>query len=79
VLEVVAAFAEACGRPVPYEVAPRRLGDVAERVADATAVARAWSWCPTRDLTDMCRDAWHFQRLNPHGYGGSARRPDNKA
>ncbi|MFF8393339.1 UDP-glucose 4-epimerase GalE [Streptomyces sp. NPDC016172] len=78
VLEVVAAFSEACGRILPYEVAPRRPGDVAELVADATAVARTWSWRPTRDLSDMCRDAWHFQRLNPHGYDGSARRPATK-
>ncbi|MEV0219641.1 UDP-glucose 4-epimerase GalE [Streptomyces sp. NPDC050704] len=78
VLDVVAAFSEACGRPIPYEVAPRRPGDVTELVADATAVARAWGWRPTRDLADMCRDAWRFQRLNPRGYAGSARRPNAK-
>jgi UDP-glucose 4-epimerase len=78
VLDVVAAFSAACGRPVPYEVVPRRPGDVPELVADASAVARAWGWRPTRDLTDICRDAWHFQRLNPHGYTDSARRPNTK-
>ncbi|MEU8752855.1 UDP-glucose 4-epimerase GalE [Streptomyces chartreusis] len=78
VLEVVAAFSEACGRPVPYEFAPRRPGDAAALVADVTAVSRAWGWSPTRDLTDMCRDAWRFQRLNPHGYECSARRPEPK-
>jgi UDP-glucose 4-epimerase len=78
VLDVVAAFSTACGRPVPYEVVPRRPGDVAELVADASAVARAWGWRPTRDLADICRDAWHFQQLNPHGYTNSARRPNTK-
>lgn len=78
VLDVVAAFSRACGRPVPYEVAPRRPGDVAELVADASAVARAWGWHPLRNLDDMCRDAWHFQRLNPRGYAGSPRRPGSK-
>ncbi|GAA2964425.1 UDP-glucose 4-epimerase GalE [Kitasatospora cinereorecta] len=73
VLEVVAAFREASGRPVPYDVVPRRPGDVTELVADASAVARAWEWRPTRDLADMCRDAWRFQQLNPSGYAGSAR------
>ena len=74
VLDVVAAFSLACGRPIPYELAPRRAGDMAELVTDTTAVARAWGWHPTRDLDDMCRDAWRFQQLNPHGYAGSARR-----
>ncbi len=78
VLDVVAAFSEACGRPIPYEVAPRRPGDATELVADATAVARAWGWHPTRNLADMCRDAWRFQQLNPSGYAGSARRPNTK-
>ncbi|MEU6252697.1 UDP-glucose 4-epimerase GalE [Streptomyces sp. NPDC047043] len=78
VLDVVAAFSEACGRSVPYEIVPRRPGDVAELVADASAVARDWGWRPTRDLTDMCRDAWRFQRLNPHGYAGAVRRPNSK-
>ncbi|MGP4048925.1 UDP-glucose 4-epimerase GalE [Streptomyces sp. 2A115] len=78
VLDVVAAFSDACGRPLPSEVAPRRPGDVAELVADASAVTRVWGWRPTRDLTDMCRDAWRFQRLHPRGYEGSARRPHTK-
>ncbi|MEU9169710.1 UDP-glucose 4-epimerase GalE [Streptomyces sp. NPDC048420] len=78
VLDVVAAFSAACGGPIPYDVVPRRPGDVAELIADAGAVARAWDWRALRDLDDMCRDAWRFQRLNPHGYAGSARRPGAK-
>jgi UDP-glucose 4-epimerase len=78
VLDVVDAFSRACGRPLPYDVVPRRPGDVAELVADATAVTRAWGWHPTRDLSDVCRDAWRFQRLNPDGHVESARRPGTK-
>lgn len=78
VLEVVAAFGEACGRPIPYDIAPRRPGDVRELVADATAVARDWGWRPVRNLADMCRDAWRFQRLNPSGHAGSARQANRK-
>ncbi|MCM1943279.1 UDP-glucose 4-epimerase GalE [Streptomyces sp. G3] len=78
VLDVVRAFSAASGRPIPYDVVGRRPGDVPELVADARAVARAWGWRPTRDLAAMCRDAWHFQKLNPHGYAGSARRPGTK-
>ncbi|WBB59586.1 UDP-glucose 4-epimerase GalE [Streptomyces sp. WMMC500] len=68
VLELVAAFTHACGRPIPYEITARRPGDVAALVADPGAVARAWNWATTRDLAAMCRDAWEFQELNPSGY-----------
>ncbi|MET7697851.1 UDP-glucose 4-epimerase GalE [Streptomyces sp. NPDC005485] len=78
VLEVIDAFGDACGRPLPYEVVGRRPGDVAELVADASAIARAWGWRPARDLAAICRDSWRFQQLNPEGYAGSARRPNPK-
>ncbi|MFI8996619.1 UDP-glucose 4-epimerase GalE [Streptomyces sp. NPDC053542] len=72
VLDVIAAFGDACGRPIPYKIVPRRPGDVTELVADATAVERAWGWRATRDLAAMCRDAWRFQQHNPHGYAAPA-------
>ncbi|MFI2436684.1 UDP-glucose 4-epimerase GalE [Streptomyces sp. NPDC018693] len=75
VLDLVAEFAAACGRQIPYEIVGRRSGDVPELVADASAVARAWRWRPSRDLTAMCRDTWRFQQLNPDGYVAPARRP----
>ncbi|MZD07117.1 UDP-glucose 4-epimerase GalE [Streptomyces sp. SID5785] len=75
VLEVRAAFARASGQDIAYEIAGRRAGDVAELVADAGAVSRAWGWHPTRGLADMCRDAWRFQQLNPDGLRGTPRRP----
>ncbi|MEU6372882.1 UDP-glucose 4-epimerase GalE [Streptomyces sp. NPDC046909] len=78
VLDVVAAYTEAAGREVPYEIVARRPGDVADLVADASAVDRAWGWRPTRDLADMCRDSWRFQQLNPQGYAGSARHSNGK-
>ena len=68
VLQLVAAFAAASGRPIPYDVVGRREGDVAALVADPSAAQREWGWRTTRDLADMCRDAWRFQRLNPAGY-----------
>ncbi|MET9849454.1 UDP-glucose 4-epimerase GalE [Streptomyces ossamyceticus] len=78
VLDVVTAFSRACGKDIPYEIEPRRAGDVPELVADATAVTRAWGWRPLRDLDDMCRDVWRFQQHNPNGYAGSPRRPRSK-
>ena len=69
VLEVVRAFEEASGRPVPYEVAPPRPGDVAEVVADPRRANDRLAWSTTRSLADACRDAWAWQSANPGGYG----------
>lgn len=68
VLDLVAAFQRACGTPIPYEITSRRPGDVAALVADPGAVAQAWNWTTSRDLTAMCEDAWRFQELNLSGY-----------
>jgi UDP-glucose 4-epimerase len=56
------------GTVVPLEVRGRRPGDVARLVADPGLVAREWGWCARHELTDMVRDAWRFQQLNPLGY-----------
>jgi UDP-glucose 4-epimerase len=69
VLELVQIFEETCGVRVPYEIVGRRGGDVPTLIADASRVDKEWGWRPTRDIHDMCRDAWRFQELNPDGYG----------
>lgn len=69
VLEVVAAFERACGSPVPYDLVPRRSGDVAATVADPSLAERRLSWRTQRDLDAICRDGWAWQRANPQGYG----------
>jgi UDP-glucose 4-epimerase len=68
VRELHAAFSVACGRDLPCRVVPRRPGDVAALVADATLAREALGWTARRGVADMCRDAWQFQRLNPGGY-----------
>jgi UDP-glucose 4-epimerase len=68
VLELVAAFERASGRPVPYEVVARRPGDVAACYADASLAARVLGWRATRDLERMCVDAWRWQSANPNGF-----------
>jgi UDP-glucose 4-epimerase len=68
VLELVATFEDASGRPVPVELVGRRPGDVSQLVADPGLVAREWGWRTTRDLPAMVRDAWQFQQLNPFGH-----------
>lgn len=68
VLEVLHAFEQASGRPIPFEFAPRRPGDAAVSYADPT---RAWvelDWRAEQDLAAMCKDVWNWQQLNPQGY-----------
>lgn len=60
VLQMVRAFEQASGRPVPYRMAPRRLGDVAECWADPAKARRELGWQATRTLHDMCASAWGF-------------------
>lgn len=61
VLEAVAAFGAAVGRAIPYAIAPRRAGDVAESVADARLAAELFGWRAELDLRRMCADQWAFQ------------------
>ena len=68
VLEVVRAFEQASGHPVPYQFAPRRAGDVAQCYADSTLAERILGWRATHSLADMCVDAWRWQQGNPNGY-----------
>lgn len=70
VLELVAAFTDACGVPIPCEVVGRRPGDVASLIADVSRVRQEWAWRTSRDISEMCRDAWRFQQLMPVGYQG---------
>jgi UDP-glucose 4-epimerase len=68
VLEVVRAYERASGRPVPYTLSPRRVGDVAACYADPRRAMEWLGWRAHRDLDAMCADSWHWQRLNPNGY-----------
>ena len=68
VLEVVAAFAAASGRAVPYEIRPRRPGDVAACWADPSRARALLGWQARLDLACMCTDAWRWQSNNPRGY-----------
>ncbi|GLH40141.1 UDP-glucose 4-epimerase GalE [Pseudomonas moraviensis] len=68
VLQVLHAFEQACGRPVPYRMMPRRAGDIAESFADASKAAKELGWKATRNLQDMVADTWRWQSNHPNGY-----------
>lgn len=68
VLDVINAFSAACGKPIKYQFAARRAGDVAANWADATKAKHDLHWVTQRSLSDMAKDAWHWQSNNPNGY-----------
>jgi UDP-glucose 4-epimerase len=68
VLELVHAFERASGRAVPYEIVPRRPGDVGACYADASRARTLLGWRAARDLDAMCADSWRWQSLNPNGF-----------
>ncbi|MBK1713328.1 UDP-glucose 4-epimerase GalE [Rubrivivax gelatinosus] len=68
VLEVVAAFARASGRDLPYRVMPRRAGDVAACYADPSRAHELLGWRARHDLDRMCTDSWRWQQHNPGGF-----------
>lgn len=72
VLDVVRAFEKASGKPVPYQLGPRRPGDVAQCYADPTLAWELLGWRASHSLHDMCADAWRWQQANPHGYRNDA-------
>lgn len=67
VLEVVAAFEAASGCKVPYEIRPRRPGDIAKLYADPSKAQRELGFVAEHDLYRMCEDSYRFQRMNPNG------------
>lgn len=68
VIEVVRAFEKASGRPVPYDIAERRPGDIAQCYAEPVLAERELGWRASRGIDEMCADAWRWQSANPQGY-----------
>ena len=68
VLDMVRAMGKACGKEIPYVLAPRRPGDVTIYMADPSKAKIDMGWEAKRNLDDMCNDLWNWQTNNPNGY-----------
>ena len=68
VLEVIRAFEKASGLAVPYQIKPRRSGDIAVCFADVSYTTKQIGWQAQRDLNQMMVDAWRWQSQNPNGF-----------
>ena len=69
VLDMVKAFERVTGKKIPYEIVPRRPGDLATVYSSPDKSAEELGWKAQYDLDDMCRDAWAWQSKHPMGYG----------
>jgi UDP-glucose 4-epimerase len=68
VLEMISAFESETGVKIPYEIAPRREGDLAEFWADPSKANQQLGWSAKRSLKQMMADTWRWQSQNPNGY-----------
>ena len=71
VLEVIAAFSDAAGFPIPHQFTTRRPGDSKASYACPERARRELGWEAQLDLPAMCADAWRWQRDNPQGLQAS--------
>lgn len=62
VLDLVKAFEEANAIKIPYEIAPRRSGDIATCYAGTEKAAKLLNWKAEKSIVDMCKDSWRWQQ-----------------
>ena len=68
VMDVLKAYSDVVGRPIPYQVVDRRPGDIATCYADPSLAEKLLGWKARRNLGQMCADSWRWQSQNPMGY-----------
>lgn len=68
VLDVIHAFSKACGHEIPYEIKPRRAGDIATCYSKCDLAKEELGWQAEYDLDAMCASSWKWQTMNPNGY-----------
>ncbi len=71
VLQVLKAFEKACCKELPYEIKPRRAGDIATCYCDPSKALRELGWSAEYGIDEMCADTWNWQKKNPNGYADS--------
>lgn len=69
VLDVLHAYEKACAKTLPYQVEPRRAGDIPTCYSDPSKAEKELHWTAKRGIEEMCADSWKWQSTNPDGYG----------
>jgi UDP-glucose 4-epimerase len=62
VLELVSKFISVTGIQLPYEVGPRRPGDVEKIYGDPAKAEKLLGWKTLNSLEDSLRDAWNWEK-----------------
>ena len=70
VLDVIHAFEKACGHTIPYQIKPRREGDIATCYSKCDKAKEELGWVAQYNLDDMVSSSWKWQTMNPDGYKG---------
>lgn len=68
VLDIIKNVSKAVGKEIPYVIAERRAGDIAECYADAVLAKEELGWEAENGIKEMCEDSWNWQKNNPKGY-----------
>jgi len=68
VFSIVKAFEQAINKTIPFEVSPRRSGDLPAFWANANKANQELNWQASRSLEKMMEDTWRWQSNNPNGY-----------
>ncbi|WP_387463046.1 UDP-glucose 4-epimerase GalE [Photorhabdus sp. RM323S] len=68
VLELLHAFEKAAGKEIAHKITDRRPGDIAECWSDPSRAYEILGWKATRNIDDMMRDSWNWQKNNPNGF-----------
>jgi UDP-glucose 4-epimerase len=68
VLEIIRAASEVVGRPIGYDVSPRRPGDPATLIASSARIKAELHWQPRFGIKEILASAWRFHQANPDGY-----------
>lgn len=68
VLEMIKAFEKASQKAIPFNIQPRRPGDIASCYAEPAYANTELDWSASRDLEEMMEDSWRWQHNNPNGY-----------
>lgn len=68
VLELIAAFAKAADKEIPYKIVDRRPGDVASCYATAEKAKNELDWHAEKSIEEACEDSWRWQSQNPNGF-----------
>lgn len=68
VLDMIHAFEKACGKTLPYVIAPRRSGDIAACYACPDKAEKELGWKAKYGIEEMCASQWKWQSSNPYGY-----------